>query len=70
MSERFLEKIGILKHQPTSEEVDAGYLRGRQLAAEYLTEKISLEEYNKELDKLPKLDLVKLANDLNYKVKH
>lgn len=67
MSGRFLEKIGILKHQPTTEEIDAGNFRGRQLTAEYLTEKISLEKYKSEMDKLPKLDLVKLANDLNYK---
>ena len=67
MSERFLEKIGILKHQPTQNEIDAGNLRSRQLTADYLTEKISLEEYKGELDKLPKLDLVKLAHDLNLK---
>lgn len=66
MAERFLERIGIFKHQVTREEVDAGNLRSKQLTADYLTEKISLEKYKVELDRLPKLDLVRLAHELKY----
>lgn len=67
MTERFLERIGILKHQVTREEMDEAYLRERELTVEYMTGSMSLENYNAELDKLPRLDLVKLAHDLNYK---
>jgi hypothetical protein len=67
MKDRFLEKIGIFKHQVTAEEVDKAYLKEKELTAEYLTEKISLKKYEEELDKLPKLDLIKLAHDLHYR---
>lgn len=67
MSERFLEKIGILKHQLTLEELDAAELKRRELTESYMTGTIPLEEYTIELDKLPGIDSRKLAHDLNYK---
>lgn len=67
MVEKIFERVGIFKHHLTSEEIDAGNIKGKQLAAEYLTDKITLEEYKSELDKLPKIDLVKLAQYLNHK---
>lgn len=67
MAERLLEKIGILKHQLTIEELDAAELRGRQLTADYLEGRIELPEYGVETDKLPKLDLRQLASELHFK---
>ncbi|QQG41997.1 MAG: hypothetical protein HYV90_01640 [Candidatus Woesebacteria bacterium] len=66
MQERFLERIGLLKHQFTAEEVNSGEKRLKELTADYLTEKIGLEEYLVETDKLPKLDLRKLAQKLEW----
>lgn len=67
MHERFLEKIGILKHHPTMEEVEAGEQRLKELTALYMEGKIELKAYEMELDKLPKLDFVQLAHELKYK---
>ncbi len=50
----------------TTEESDAADQRLKQLTADYLTEKIGLEEYLVETDKLPKLDLRKLAQELKW----
>lgn len=66
MSERFLEKIGILKHQLTLEESEAA-VRMCRLTADYLTERIELERYKSERDRLLDIDVEKLAHDLNYK---
>ena len=67
MSERFLERIGILKHKLTVEEVDAGDKRLRQLIADYMSGQMSLQDYVSETDKLPKLDLRQLAEELHFK---
>ena len=67
MAERFLERIGILKHKITIEEIDAANKRLRQLTADYLRGQMSLQDYATETDKLPKLDLRQLAHDLNFK---
>ena len=66
-SERFLERMGILKHKVTIEELEAGELKLRELTADYLTEKIDLNVYNVELDKLPKLDLRQFAQALHFR---
>ncbi len=67
MGERFLERIGLLKHKVTVEEIDDGEKRLRQLTADYLEGRINLEVYSTETDKLPKLDLRQLAHDINSK---
>lgn len=67
IAERALEKLGILKHHVTAEEMDAANIRLRDLTASYLTGKIELKEYEAETDKLPGIDLRQLAHDLNYK---
>lgn len=65
--EKFLEQVGILKHNPSVEEIDAGEKRSRQLTADYLESRIDLTTYQAELDKLPKLDLRQLAQKLHIK---
>lgn len=65
--EKLLEQVGILKHNPSVEEVDAGEKRSRQLTADYLENRIDLTTYRAELDKLPKLDLRQLAQKLHIK---
>lgn len=65
--EKLLEQVGILKHKPSVEEVDAGKKRSRQLTADYLESKIDLTTYTAELDKLPKLDFRRLAQKLHFK---
>ena len=67
IAERVLEKLGILKHHVTAEEMDAANIRLRQLTADYLTGAMGLNEYKIETDKLPGIDLKQLAHDLNYK---
>ncbi len=67
MPERLLERIGVLKHRVTVEEIDAGERSLRQLTADYLEGKIDLQTYAAETDKLPKIDLPQLAQDLNFK---
>ena len=67
MAERFLERIGILKHKITIEEIDAGNRRLRQLTADYLRGQMSLQDYATETDKLPRLDLRQLAQKLHFK---
>lgn len=62
-----MERIGILKHRVTREEADSANERMKQLTADYLTGNIELDEYKVELDKLPGIDLRRLAHDLNYK---
>ncbi|HKC04634.1 MAG TPA: hypothetical protein VKC54_02075 [Patescibacteria group bacterium] len=64
MSGIFLERIGILKHQITVEEIDAGNIKLKELTADYLTERIGLNEYRRETEKLPKIDLRALAQIL------
>ena len=67
MSHELLERIGILKHRVTIEELDAGEARLRSLTVDYMTGKIELPEYRAETEKLPGLDLRQLAQELHYK---
>jgi len=67
MAERFLERIGILKHKITIEELDAGEKNLRQLTADYLEGRINSQTYTTEADKLPKIDLRQLAQGFHSK---
>jgi len=66
-AENLLERMDILKHHPTVEEINAANIKSRELTADYLEDRIDLSTYRAELDSLPKLDLRQLAEKLHVK---
>lgn len=67
MIERFLERIGLVEHKYTVEEINKGQETLGVLTADYLKGNINLETYNIEIDKLPKINFRQLVKELNFK---
>ncbi len=64
--DRLAELIGInRKPEVTVQDIEAGEIKSRQLVADYMEGRMSLEDFRTETEKLPKLDLRKLAQELH-----
>ena len=57
-----LEKHGILNHQLTVEELEASERKLDELTLAFMQHKIDVDEYRAETDKLPRLDLRRVAD--------
>lgn len=67
MNQIFLEKIDLLKHKLTVEEIDEGERIQRQLAEDCLERRISVKTCLSSIDKLPDVDFRQLAQEIKFK---
>ena len=65
--ESILEKIGLLSHQVTVEEVEAADKESARLALSFMRGEIGFEKCRSELIKLPALNANRLAQELDDK---